>query len=446
MSSVDKETAFARTSLTDAQRKLVQRVVTSAPFSKCERLSGLLLHICDMALNGRADELSEQNIGKVVFGRSHDYDSANDGIVRTQVSRLRQKLDLYFDGAGADEPTRIVIPRGGYIPFFEPRSSEQIATPAATGIPGPDPVVSCAEPPQGESQRAQSAVPARSTLLAWSLVAVLAIAVLALSLKDAHTEAKAEPAHASGHPFWSQMFVSGQPTMVVPADSNLVLWQGLMKQDIGLAAYLSADYRTTVPSTATPVQKIALGLARGRYTSMIDLEMVQFFSQIAQSEKSKLEARYARDLRPNDLKQGNIILSGAPEANPWVELFEHDMNFAFSYDRAHQVTSVVNHAPRGSEPRQWDSNATDGQHHVYGVVAYLPNLGGNGNVLIIEGTSIAGTESALDFVADDSEFLPFLKQIQRPDGKFPHFEVVLGTNNMSGSAVKNSILAWRTAK
>jgi hypothetical protein len=230
------------------------------------------------------------------------------------------------------------------------------------------------------------------------------------------------------------------------ADSNLVVWQGLMKRDIGLAEYLSGDYRTTIPTTATSLQKEALQVARGRYTSMIDVEMIQYFSRISQLEKSRLDVRYTRELRPNDLKQGNIILSGAPEANPWVQLFEHDMNFVFSYDRAHEKTSVLNRMPEGSEPRQWDSIRTDKQHHVYGVVAYLPNLSGNGNVLILEGTTIAGTECALDFVSDDSQLLPFLKQLRRADGSLPHFEVVLGTDNMSGSAVKNSILAWRTKK
>jgi hypothetical protein len=120
------------------------------------------------------------------------------------------------------------------------------------------------------------------------------------------------------------------------------------------------------------------------------------------------------------------------------------MNFVFSYDRSHQKTSVLNLVPRGNEPRQWDSSQADMLHQVYGVVAYLPNLSGSGNVLILEGTTIAGTESALDFVSDNSQLLPFLKQIRHADGRVPHLEVLLGTNNMSGSAVKNSILAWRT--
>lgn len=120
------------------------------------------------------------------------------------------------------------------------------------------------------------------------------------------------------------------------------------------------------------------------------------------------------------------------------------MNFVFFNDRVRHVFSVFNREPRGTEPRQWDSGYNDAQHRVYAVVAYLPNLGGNGNALILEGTSMAGTESAWDFVSDDSQLLPFLNRIRRADNTVPHFEVVLGTNNMNGSAVKNTVLAWRT--
>lgn len=436
MISTDKEAIPSRNSTTDPRRELLSRIVASSHFSKSERLSSLLIYVCDLTLNGLADDISEQKIGGAVFGRCEDYDSANDGIVRTQVSRLRQKLELYFDGEGADESIRIVIPRGGYVPFFIPRSLSENPGPVVAPASVTEPVISSAERSQVEAPRH------RSLFLAWSLVGILAIAVLALLLRSTGAFTKAQPTYIAGHSLWSQLFIPDQQTMIVPADSSLVMWQGLMKRDIGLAEYLSADYRTVIP--ATPLQQEAEVVGRGRYTSIIDLEMTQFFSQISQAEKSKLDVRYARDLRPNDLKQGNIILSGASEANPWVQLFEHDMNFVFSYDRAHQITSVQNRLPREGEPRQWDSTPNDEQHHVFGVVAYLPNLSGNGNVLILEGTSMAGTECALDFVSDDSQLLPFLKQIRHADGKLPHFEVVLGTNNMSGSAVKNSILAWRT--
>jgi hypothetical protein len=413
----------------------VDRIIGSSTFAKCERLSSLLAYVCDLTLHGRVKEINEQKIGEAVFGRPRNYDSSIDGIVRTQASRLRQRLELYFSEEGADEPIRIAIPRGGYVPVFEPR-----LTPVAPMIA---PTVSPERPADKVDVR-RAFWGLRSAAIAWSLVAVLSVAILAILLVN-RGAAKGQVARASVHPLWSQIFVAEQRTLEVPGDSGMVMWQGLTGKSVGLAEYLNGDYRTNLlPKTSTPLQDAAVDMGGRRYTSIVDLEAAKSLSLMAQSSQSKLEVRYARDVRPNDLKQGNVILVGAAEANPWVELFEHNMNFVFFNDRVRKIFSVLNREPGGAEPRQWDSPYTDAQHRVYAVVAFLPNLGGNGNTLILEGTSMAGTESAWDFVSDDSQLLPFLQRIRRPDGTLPHFEVVLGTNNMSGSAVKNTVLAWRT--
>ena len=63
------------------------------------------------------------------FGGSQDYDSAVDGIVRSQASRLRQRLEMYFEQEGSNEPVQIVIPRGGYVPIFQTQSTFAPAPP-----------------------------------------------------------------------------------------------------------------------------------------------------------------------------------------------------------------------------------------------------------------------------------------------------------------------------
>jgi hypothetical protein len=113
-----------------ARRELVRRIVHSPTFARSERLGTLLTYVCDLALKGREAEINEQKIGQAVFGRSRDYDSAVDGIVRSQASRLRQRLELYFQQEGADEPIRVVIPRGGYVPVFEAQSTSAPSQPA----------------------------------------------------------------------------------------------------------------------------------------------------------------------------------------------------------------------------------------------------------------------------------------------------------------------------
>lgn len=442
MSSTRSNPAFSPDSeavpaTSDPRHELLGRVLASSVFSKSERLSSLLTHICDLAFTGREKDLNEQEIGEAVFDRPVDFDASIDGIVRTQASRLRKKLDLYFNGEGADEPIRIVIPRGGYVPLFEPRTGEQIP------IASPEPALTVAPeklssvPPDASKRRSFS------TSLAWSLVAILAVWILALFLYDRdrfrNRGSDPTPAHTLSIPIFSIR----QPTLIVPSDCGLVIAEGSMNRSVDLAEYLRGDYLDVRSEVASSAEKMASAVGRRRYTSIVDLEVVQALSEIARAEKSKFEIRYARDVRPNDLKQGNVILLGAAEGNPWVELFEHSMNFVISKNWKDGAFFVFNRSPQGSESRQWESAYDDSQHRVYGIVAYLPNLGGDGNALVLEGTSMAGTECAWDFVSDDSQVRPFLKRIRRPDGTLPHFEVLLQTNNMSGSAVKGNILAWR---
>jgi hypothetical protein len=80
MISTSKEGASLGTSMTDPRRELVDRITASPLFSKSERMSSLLIYICDIALDGREADISEQKIGAALFGRSVDYDSAIDGI------------------------------------------------------------------------------------------------------------------------------------------------------------------------------------------------------------------------------------------------------------------------------------------------------------------------------------------------------------------------------
>ena len=417
-----------------AYRALVQRIVASPAFVRSERLCSLLTFVCEMALKGRGAEINEQKIGQAVFGRSRDYDSTIDGIVRTQASRLRQRLEQYFRAEGADEAVRIVIPRGGYVPVFERRSALN------------PPKIEPASPITGEPGRAQPAKPAFALYLApWLLCVLLAAVVLALAFRD-----RPGPVQAALHPLWSHIFTPNHPTLMVPADSGLVMFHNMTRRDFGLDEYLLGSYRndqgTNLYGGAEPSLKDwQANLGNRRYTSMVDLEASLRLAQLARGSGSEMQVRYARDLRPNDLKAGNVILIGASESNPWVELFERNMNFVFEDDYKKGVFTVFNRSPRPGEPARWDSLWNDPQRKVYGLVAYLPNLAGDGNVLILEGTSMSGTEGARDFAMDDSQLLPFLKRIARADGVIPHFEVLLGTQNMSASAVRSNLLAWRTS-
>lgn len=72
----------------------------------------------------------------------------------------------------------------------------------------------------------------------------------------------------------------------------------------------------------------------------------------------------------------------------------------------------------------------------YGVLAFIPGIEPSRNVLIIEGTSVAGTESIYDLLSNEEELNPLLKHFKAPDGSLMHFEVLLSAQPLNESASK----------
>ena len=421
------------------RREVVRRIVTSPTFARSERLGHLLTYVCDLALSGREGEINEQKIGQAVFGRSRDYDSSIDGIVRSQASRLRHRLDLYYQQEGADEPIRVVIPRGGYVPVFGAQDvcAGQPAVDVAEVVPSAPGAGLELHPVDSLSRR----------WLPWGLCLMLALMVMALWVQDRRAVRSAAVAAPPTHPFWSHLFTKNQPVIIVAPDSGLVLYHGMSGKEIDLKQYLDAGYRSVSdgpPKTSptAPKQDWLLDLANRRYTSIVDLNAILPIRDRARALGGDVSVRYARDLRPNDLKRGTVVLLGAYSANPWVELFEPNLSFVLKDDYT-KFMWVVNRNPQKGEPARWVSDRTDPQRRVYGVVAYVPNRLGDSDALLLEGTGMSGTEAVADFMNDDAQLLPFLNQIRRPDGTLPHFEVLIEAHNMGASAVRSQILAWR---
>jgi hypothetical protein len=93
----------------------LQRVLQSKIFFECETLRQILKFIVERSVAERADEIKEYTIATEVLGRSSDFSSKADNIVRVQAARLRKKLAEYYNGEGAENPLQIFIARGHYI-------------------------------------------------------------------------------------------------------------------------------------------------------------------------------------------------------------------------------------------------------------------------------------------------------------------------------------------
>ena len=77
----------------DARRLLVKRVSDSPYFNRSARLRDLLQYLTGRVLEDEGCEIREHEVGHKVFGRSPDYDSTADNIVRVHASMLRKRLE-----------------------------------------------------------------------------------------------------------------------------------------------------------------------------------------------------------------------------------------------------------------------------------------------------------------------------------------------------------------
>ena len=117
------------------REELVQRVASSSTFEKSLRLRAFFHYVCRCALDNQREAATEQQIGIHVYDRPPGYNPNEDNIVRSQARLLRMKLEHYFANEGKDESVVITIPKGRYLPVFEPRPEEPVLLP-----PGPVPL------------------------------------------------------------------------------------------------------------------------------------------------------------------------------------------------------------------------------------------------------------------------------------------------------------------
>jgi len=270
----------------------------------------------------------------------------------------------------------------------------------------------------------------------------LLLAALLAVLVRSRDKAPANP--VSEHPLWSHFFQPHQTTTLIAADSGLVLLHKMTGRSTTLQEYLTRDFSRETRSLSPERAEEVLNMADRRYTSFVDLNIYRRLQQLAVASPGKLDVRYARDMQMDELKQGNVIVSGARGANPWLALYEPRMNFIGTDEWAHHGYTFLNRQPLAGETPTFSTSEGDPTQRVLGVLAYLPNLEGTGNTLIIEGNSMAGTEAISDFLFDDAALLPFLRKVSKSDGTLPYFEVLIEANSVNGSAGPFRILAFRT--
>src|SRR5215472_16064436 len=140
-------------------RQELDRVLASHEFRSSKRSQEFLRYVVEHALSGHGEMLKERTIGIEVFGRPTSYDPSDDATVRVKAGEVRKRLGLNYSDQGAQDPVRIELPSGTYVPEFHALAAAPVEAPA----PPPSPA---AEVPAPSRNRYAIAVAAAAILVA----------------------------------------------------------------------------------------------------------------------------------------------------------------------------------------------------------------------------------------------------------------------------------------
>lgn len=118
----------------------LQRILDSGAVPPGSILAKVLTYVVDRTLAGDGKSIKAYTIAVEALGRPEDFDPDRDSTVRVAAMRLRAALDLYYSGAGAEDPLRIRLVPGSYRPQFEERDQAPPPSPSeAAPLPAPPP-------------------------------------------------------------------------------------------------------------------------------------------------------------------------------------------------------------------------------------------------------------------------------------------------------------------
>lgn len=420
----------------DPRRELVERVVNSQEFSRSAALRSFLLHITDHVILGRTEKLKEQTIGAEVLGRKSNYDPVDDNIVRVRAHELRGRVQKYFATEGAEEPIIITIPKGSYVPEFVPRR-----------------VVAAEMPPAPQdAERSTVAVPKTQTVIRYwlplaglFLVTILvSIALTRFAMKN-DKRASVVPPSGAIRDFWGQFFDKPDEELrIVYADTNFGLWQDMSGKTLNLGDYLSHKYLEIQSDKLREV-------ATRRATSPADLSVSVHLASLTGQFGGRTSVQSARNANAEYFRHGNTVLLGSHRSNPWVEVYEPNLNFELKQNPDSGAPLYINRAPQPNEaavyaiPEMLDTKGDEQREFTsYGLIALLKVCGEQGLIVVDEGLNMQATQAAGDQITDPQRLDVLLRNIgHRPGTDVAPFEALIQITSLPGGYDNPKVIAFR---
>jgi hypothetical protein len=412
----------SRNELTALEKEAVEHqlehLLANPALSQSTRYQQLLKYIVGETLTNNTEVLKERTLGMEVFGRTPDYDTVKDPIVRVSVAALRKRLITYYLAPEHQGEIRIVIPVGTYVPqLIWPGSSEHkadeipdsLAEHTHEGANHPEHPASEEHSGRRTDPRPEVDLPAspiggilHSGIILFSSIGVV-IALMLSVFVYSRTHHPTSPV-SSFSTVWAPLAVREHPPLCA----------------IGQSDRMNASDIDGAPGSKSFETKPDLGLMQYDDTD----PLVRIVSHL-QTVGSPCRLARSSILSLSDLRQGPDIFIGAFN-NAWTLRLTAPLRFHFGNDG--QSLWIEDQQTK----TRWKRGITHQSHMVdYAIVArYQDNLT-NEPTLVVAGLAGGGTIAAGQFVTDP-EYISSLEKTIGAKALAGNFELVIETELIDG--------------
>jgi hypothetical protein len=417
----------------------LQEILRSAPFSSSRQCQNLLRYLVEKSGQGGEESLKERVIGVEVFGRSPDYNTGDDPIVRARVGEVRKRLAQYYlSEESRHAKIKITIPSGSYRAIFE-FLSEQV--PGDKIVPSAftqDPIQVVARIVPASSISIPKLSKAMTSARVW--VAGVLFACLLLFLVFLIRRGGSQSALEQ---FWVPVLQSSKPVLIYTGTNAVYMPTASFaakrgqrqehEQSDGTMLYLSplAPGQALTSADLYPINY--------EFTTVGDMSVNVRVASLLTTQHHSFDVRAGENISIGDLRESPSVLVGG--YNNFLTLkLSHNLPFALDgSEDGRQPIQESGGAKRGWSSRL-DDNRANGED--YAIVARLLNSETGNPVIIIAGVTSFGTRAAGQFVTN-AENLKALTTTAPKDWANKNLELVLRTVVLKSDPGAATIVAAR---
>ena len=422
--------AGAQAETPDRQRceEQVRRILRSATFRNAATLQQLLTYLAAKSTAGTGETPKEYTIGVEALGRREDFDPKVDPIVRVQSHRLRTKLKEYYTVEGSQDPILIQIPKGHYLPTFEPLvkvgsispETVDLAEPDASGIAAPEQ----ANKPRGAEEMAPAPAPGGQgwfrpiQLIVVSLI--LLVGFLGFWIGRLYSKSQSHSTDTSSsrsqiastdivEKFWASFLNDDRSPVIAYTDAVFLLddsndlFRYRRGASDGRGALVEPHLAREFASNPQLVGMAGQLYYENGYTGTGELESVAMLSGLLGRMGLRPIIKSSRDLTPDDLSQHNVILLGSPFQNVAVGQLVTSGDFVFQNPdqrREQWRAQILNPHPRRGESAAYGTERDPDTRVLtsdYSLITIMPGVVPGRYIADLGGLDTKGTQGATLF-------------------------------------------------